>query len=86
MNWPNLKIGECPRCNAKLKHGLLDDRYECSNTLCDFSVTDERYDEIVKDMSRTRSKRHRDDSNFADLNNLGHKIPSKDFSDRRPNV
>lgn len=86
MNWPNLKVAECPKCNTKLKHGLLDDRYECGNSLCDFSITDSKFEEILKDMNRPRSRRFTEDTNFADLNNLGHKIPSKDFSDRRPNI
>lgn len=86
MNWPSLKIAQCPKDGAKLSHGMLDDRYECSNALCDFSITDERFEEIIKDMTRPRSKRFTEDSNFADLNNLGHKIPSRDYSDRAPNI
>jgi len=86
MNWPNLKVAQCPKCSTKLTHGLLDDRYECGNASCDFSITDERFNEIVRDLSRPRSKRFTEDSNFAELNNLGHKIPSADYSDRRPSL
>ena len=86
MNWPSLKLAECPKDGAKLSHGLLDDEYRCSNSLCDFSISDTRFDEIVKDMARPRSKRFTEDDNFAALNNLGHKIPSRDYSDRQPSV
>lgn len=81
MNWLNLKIAECPKCNSKLSHGMLDDQYECSNSLCDFSISDIRFNEIVKDMMRPRSKRHKEETNFAELNNLGHKVRSEDYSD-----
>lgn len=80
MNWPNLKTADCPKCNAKLSHGLLDDRYEGRNSLCDFSIADKRFEEILKDMMRPRSKRIPPD-NFHDLNNLGHKVRSEDYSD-----
>lgn len=86
MNWPALKICQCPKCNAKLSHGLLADGYECSSSLCDFSISDTRFEEIVKDMSRPRSKRFTEDENFARLNNLGHVRPTADYSDRAPNV
>ena len=81
MNWINLKQAECPKCNSKLSHGLLDDHYGCSNSACDFSISDTRFDEIVKDLMRPRSKRRKEETNFADLNNLGHKVRSEDYSD-----
>ena len=79
MNWRNLLTLNCPACGSKLSIGMLDDAYKCK---CEFSISEKRLEEIVKDMQRPRSKRERSIyDNELSLNNFGHAIPSKDFSD-----
>ena len=85
MIWSRLKNNCCPKCNSLLQaKGVLDTMYECSKTTCDFSITSARFDEIIQDMYRPKRYQMTPNEydNLAGLNNLGHAIPSQDFSDR----
>ena len=86
MIWSRLKNNRCPKDNELLQaKGILDTLYECSKASCDFSITADRFDEIVKDMYRP--KRYQvptEYENMAALNNLGHEVRSEDYSDAQP--
>lgn len=77
MNWNNLKDGLCAKCSMKLKMGLLDVIYECSN--CDFRISREKWEQITTPKSFKRNDDNID--NLAALNNYGHDLITEDFSD-----
>lgn len=59
MNWPALKEYKCPRpaCGWPLKfNGLLSSDVTCTNAHCLFKISDERMQEIIKNMTRPRRK------------------------------
>ncbi len=80
-NWSNLRDGKCPNCGGKLKLGLMDSTMKCFNGSCNFEIGSSRYVEIISDMSKPKVRRCAFGDNFADLQNLGHKGITKDFSD-----
>lgn len=67
MNWKNLTENKCPKCSAYLKHSALSLVISCS--LCDFMISNKRYNEIVNDMYRPKIRETFEDNSF-DLNNL----------------
>lgn len=83
MNWRNLATYTCPLDGASLHIGMLDDGYTCTREGCTFTIGEKRCDEIVRDMKRpkTRKERYLAEENLSELNNLGHKVVSEDYSD-----
>lgn len=83
MNWKALKNNACPKCESKLLRTPLSDTYECSENTCTFSVTAQRFDEIINDMYKPKVRRCGFEDNFSSLNNFGHKKVAEDFSDSK---
>lgn len=85
MNWSRLKNNCCPKCNALLNCSFLDALYHCTGLDCDFSIAEDKFDKIINDMYAPRKRTvddFDDEKRLSELNNMGHEIPSKDYSDR----
>ena len=82
MNWNNLKSAKCPQCGFNLTHSTFDMVYKCMNDACkpDFKISNEKFESIVNSLYKPQ-KRRTEDENLADLNNLGRKEITEDFSD-----
>jgi hypothetical protein len=79
MNWYNLLKNKCPKCNKDFMKGLKVEKLECETTQkrtvqdafpstmihpCGFKITEQRYKEIVADMTVkniNKSNQHYDD-------------------------
>ncbi len=82
MEWSNLRIGMCPSCGSPLmSDGLLSDMMKCVTNQCAFKIGAQKMQSIVSDMAKPKVRRCGTFDNFAELNNLGHKGMSEDFSD-----
>lgn len=79
MNWSNLKWGSCPSCGAKMVMGFLDVQYTCSE--CDFRIGQEKFEQIAYGRHVAKMVSGDEESNLAELNNLGHDLVAEDFSD-----
>lgn len=66
MNWSNLREHKCPQCSTPFQMGALDLYILCH---CGFTISLERYEEIMVDMTRGRTKEQQRD-NLSELNNL----------------
>ena len=83
MNWRNLQSFLCPKCGAPLDkgEGLLSFDYVCKS-LCGFSCSNTRFDELVSSMYSPKPRRCGTfESNLSEINNLGRKEVSDDFED-----
>lgn len=50
-NWKNLKNNVCPACGYDLD--IEENGYRvCKNNLCGFSITEEKFEEIVDNLDR----------------------------------
>jgi tRNA(Ile2) C34 agmatinyltransferase TiaS len=50
MNWKNLESNLCPKCRSSLKKSKDKSFRTCANKLCDFSIRQEKLDEIKKNI------------------------------------
>jgi len=88
LNWKSLLDDRCPKCGCKIFPDVKIQILKCAlygqggRFDCDFTITPERKNEIVKSMgSAAFMKRLESQDNLSDLNNLGRKEVSEDFSD-----
>lgn len=88
MNWNNLKTMECPKCGDSLVernesfecehlHGV---REGCATPLCDFSIGNKKFDEVVNSLYKPKKFQSGEDR-LSELNNFGRKEITEDFSD-----
>ena len=77
MNWKNLKNNKCPECTSLLL-GRNGCEYACLN--CGFVISNEKFEKIVNDLYKPK-KFQSDDDRLSELNNLGRKEVTEDFSD-----
>lgn len=70
MRWSRLKNYKCPKCNADLAKRSETMLHKCSNAQCDFSITEERMQELVSDLYKPRKHQSGEDENFAALQSL----------------
>lgn len=75
MNWNALKSYKCPKDGLPLKD--IGEYHAC--TKCIFSINKSKFDSIVSDKYQPKFRSETD--NLSDLNNLGRKPVSEDFSD-----
>lgn len=77
-----LKNNKCPGDQFPLRHSLLNDKYTCTKEGCDFSITTDAMMRLTRGLF-TPTERHRrgDEDNMTALNNHGHKVMSRDYSD-----
>ena len=87
MNWKALKNNRCPNCGELLVSTLPTIRetgcatinlMECDT--CDFRISKEKFEKIVNDLYKPKKNLVSKD-NMEELNNLGHKKITEDFSD-----
>lgn len=78
MIWSRLKSMKCPECNHVLQHNVMYKQYEC--TVCEFQISDIKFASLVSKLYNIKEVSV-DSDNFHDLNNLGHKKITEDFSD-----
>lgn len=77
-----LKQNKCPGCSSSLKLSILDDLYRCINSDCTFSITTDAFARFTKGLYTPVGRfRKGDEDNMSALNNHGHKVMSKDYSD-----
>lgn len=87
MLWENLKKNMCPNCSAYLTRAPFSAtaRHYCGR--CTFQIGHDKFEKIVQDLYKPKQKRcDTFERNFADLQNLGHKEISDDFSDSQPDA
>jgi len=48
INWKKLPKNCCPKCGSSLKYNVCGK--ECSNKLCDFFITSEKFSKLTLDM------------------------------------
>lgn len=80
--WSRLKKMCCPKCGSTINKPILStDRYSCQNFMCDFTIGQPKFDEIVGGMYKTpRTPRFEDpDSRLSELNNLGREIEDENY-------
>jgi len=71
MDWNKLKDNRCPKCWAPLRDDRLSFMHECGRDGCDFKISNEKFDKIVSDLYKPKTKRCGTfDQNLSDLNNL----------------
>lgn len=78
MNWNNLKSYKCPADASPLKD--IGEYHACSRSGCAFSINKPKLDSIVADKYQPK-RRRTEEENLSDLNNLGRKEITEDFSD-----
>ncbi len=82
MKWDNLKSMMCPKCSSLLNTSFLTPLYHCTNSDCTFKITEASFDKIVADRYHKQKNREMsEEDNLSTLNNMGHNIVAKDFSD-----
>ena len=52
LNWKNLLKYKCPKCGSDFVK--KDNGIKCAGKRCDFFITNERLDQVVKDMSQPK--------------------------------
>lgn len=82
MIWSRLKSMKCPECNSLLKGKVLEKMYGCTNEKCTFKISEERFNELVKDLYKP-SKWKSDMDRASEWNNMGRDKVSEDFSDSK---
>lgn len=55
MNWHNLKNNKCPKCNTEFS--LENCRDKSIKCLCGFSISEQRFSEIVSGMTSQKIDR-----------------------------
>lgn len=73
---------KCPQCFSSLRYHALDGIYSCERSVCGFSVSEAAMDRTLKQFYGKSERLRSYEDNLSDLNNLGHKVPSKDYSDQ----
>lgn len=71
MNWKSLEQLECPKCQCSLSKSEWG--YNCSNEVCDFKISESRFNEIINSMYQPKFRkpiRDEQEDNLSDLNNL----------------
>lgn len=53
MNWPALVESECPKCGKPLQEDEVEHRFECSSFDCGFSISQEKFEDIVNSIENT---------------------------------
>ncbi len=76
MKWSNLKEVKCPQCDRQLTKLA---KYACMN--CHFTISSEKFDNIVNKMYRNPRAQYHEGDNSSLLNNFGHEEVKEDFSD-----
>jgi hypothetical protein len=76
MKWNALKSYKCPKDNSPLKD--IGEYHACSK--CIFSINKPKFDSIVAQKYAPKQYRT-EEQNLSDLNNLGRKEITEDFSD-----
>lgn len=71
MNWDNLKNLKCPKCRRPILRDLMYRKYKC--TSCDFSISHEKFNEIV-DRLYNKHRNHEIPDNAQAWNNDGREI------------
>lgn len=87
MIWARLKDMLCPACRSPLIWSALDGRFNCTKTLrkaCEFGIDEEAFNRTVSGLytPRQRARIPSEEDNLSALNNLGHAVPSEDYSDQ----
>lgn len=81
--WRRLKDMLCPASNHPIEWKADQAIYRCTGPKCEFGMTQEAFDRTIMSLYNPRARdRHEEEDNLAALNNLGHDIPSKDYSDQ----
>jgi len=78
LNWEKLKDNRCPKRKGLLNKNLFRKTIDCTRirnikdvpTGCDFSISEERFNEVVNSLYRGRYLPTTEKDNQADLNNL----------------
>ena len=72
---------KCPQCGNTLKQDTSseNERYFCDDLQCRFFIGKAKFEQIVNDLYKP--KKYTD--NFEELQNLGRKENSEDFSDSK---
>lgn len=52
INWRNLRRNKCPKCSSEIEQNPANDMIECSNIICKFRVSAQRFKEIVSGMNK----------------------------------
>jgi hypothetical protein len=79
MNWGNLKLKKCPKCNSPLEHKEKEGIYMCvlfgvgGMFDCNFLIRESRIDELVGKIENNKLLRQFDRDNSYGINNLGRK-------------
>lgn len=63
LNWDALAEHECPKCGKPLEEEETTHRYECSSFDCAFSISQEKFEDIVESIE------DRDDGDYGGYDN-----------------
>lgn len=83
LDWKKLKDAKCPKClNVFLDLSSTDNMIKCTNTKCDFKITNERFKEIIEDLYHPGRRQARDaaetNDNFRKLQNMEYEPDEND--------
>jgi hypothetical protein len=82
MNWKALKDSKCPQCGKLMVDAFIKTNpYYCE---CGFKISQEKFEKIVGDMYKPKTKSteyQSEDDRLSELNNYGRNKVSEDFSD-----
>lgn len=69
LNWRNLRRNKCPKCNDDLHADSGSAVIECSNLICDFSISEERFMQLGTKMNK-ESMVQSDFQQFEDVEDI----------------
>jgi acetyl-CoA carboxylase beta subunit len=85
MDWNKLRTQSCPSCGSPLyAQTFLDNTIMCRGAGCGFKISEEKMTEIISD--RAKLPTFAPKLGDIELNNLGHKEQSMDYSDQQPDI
>ena len=73
---------KCPQCYNSLKYSALDGTYACERSVCGYFITEEAMDRTLKQFYGKSERLRSYEDNLSELNNLGHRVRSEDYSDK----
>lgn len=85
MDWNKLRTQCCPSCGSGLyAQSFLDGTVMCKGTGCTFKISEEKMSAIISD--RAKLPTFAPKLGDTELNNLGHREQSMDYSDQQPDI
>ena len=58
MDWNKLRENKCPKCGKDIKPKIDFGLFWCSNTMCSFRISPERFNEIINSPPRFKEEKH----------------------------